>query len=117
MTCKSVTEDVRRNPFGDASTRCGLIDGALDMRFVQVIAPLLPELGNEREGGWPPGRQTGRYRGAWPQARSGAACMQVAAIPWLRWATDWFLEASLARKGPRLAGAPVEWPYLWQKSK
>ena len=27
------------------------------------------------------------------------------------------LEASLARKGPRLAGAPVEWPYLWQKSK
>ena len=41
----------------------------------------------------------------------------TAAEAWLRWAKDWFLEASLARKGPRLAGAPVEWPYLWQKSK
>src|ERR1017187_2892407 len=50
MTCKGVTENVRRNPFGDASTRCGLFDGALDMRFVQVIAPLLPDLWNEREG-------------------------------------------------------------------
>jgi hypothetical protein len=43
MTCKGVTENVRRNPFGDASTRCGLFDGALDMRFVQVIAPLCDE--------------------------------------------------------------------------
>ncbi len=41
----------------------------------------------------------------------------TAAEAWLRWATDWFLEASLARKGPRLAGAPAEWPYLWQESK
>ena len=51
MTCKGVPEDMRRNPFGDAGTRCGLFDGALHMGLVKVIAPLFPELWNEREGG------------------------------------------------------------------
>jgi hypothetical protein len=35
----------------------------------------------------------------------------------LLWPTDWCLDASLARKGPRLAEAAGEWPYLCQKSK
>ena len=51
VTCKGVSEDMRRNPFGDAGTRCGLLDRALDMGLVKVIPPLFPELWNDREGG------------------------------------------------------------------
>ena len=50
---------------------------------------------------------------------SGAAWMRsrTAAEAWLLRPTDWFLDVSLVRKGPRLVGAAGEWPYLSQKSK
>ena len=51
MTCISVTERVRRNPFRDSRARCGLFDGALDMGFMEVIAPLFPEFHNEGQSG------------------------------------------------------------------
>ena len=35
-----------------------------------------------------------------------------AAEAWLIWATDWFLDASSARKGSRLVGEPGGWPYI-----
>lgn len=40
-----------RNAFGDGRARGGLFDGALNMGLVQVVAALLPERGNEGEGG------------------------------------------------------------------
>jgi hypothetical protein len=46
-----VTERVRRNPFRDVRVRCGLFDGALDMGFMKVIAPLFPEFRNEGQRG------------------------------------------------------------------
>ena len=51
MTCISVTERVRRNPFRDSRARCRLFDGALDMGFMKVIAPLFPEFRNEGQRG------------------------------------------------------------------
>jgi four helix bundle protein len=33
---------MRRNPFGDVGSRCGLLDRALDMGLVKVIASLFP---------------------------------------------------------------------------
>jgi hypothetical protein len=42
---------------------------------------------------------------------------RTAAEAWLLWPTDWFLDASLVRKGPRLVGKAGEWAYLWQKWK
>ena len=42
---------------------------------------------------------------------------RTAATAWLLWPTDWFLAASLVRKGPGLVGKAGEWPYSVQKSK
>jgi hypothetical protein len=42
---------------------------------------------------------------------------RTAAEAWILWPTDWFLAASLFRKGPKLVGKAGEWPYLEQKSK
>ena len=51
VTCISVTERVRRNPFRDSRARCGLFDGALDMGFMKMIPPLFPEFRNEGQRG------------------------------------------------------------------
>ncbi len=50
---------------------------------------------------------------------SGPAWLRsrTAAEAWLLWPTDWFLDASLARNGPRLVDKAGECPYLWQKWK
>lgn len=46
-------------PLGDAGARCGLFDGTLNMGFMEMIAPLLPQLWNEvaqlraLQGHWP----------------------------------------------------------------
>ena len=58
-------------------------------------------------------------RGAGVGPGSGPAWMRrrTAAAALLLWPTDWFLAASLVRKGPRLVGKAGKWPYLVQKSK
>jgi hypothetical protein len=67
-------------------------------------------------GAWAVGAAAGEGCLA-PPAEADWNSSPTAAEAWLRWATDWFFEVSFARKGPWLAGAPTEWPYLWQKSK
>ncbi len=51
VTCISVTERVRRNPFRDSRARCGLFDGTLNMGFMKVIPPLFAEFRNEGQSG------------------------------------------------------------------
>jgi hypothetical protein len=40
---------------------------------------------------------------------------RTAVEAWLLWPADWFLDASLVRKGARLRGKAEEWPYWRQE--